>query len=133
MSRQATEWRRRIVTALCRLESDSPSEDVAFDYSFARRVVNAALEGWAEPYVTACYYVFGLHPAKLIPALAARQANSQWELYRRFVNADVVKAVSVGTQARRKGVVQAMPQPQGTRKNALPVMPRKAKKAVGSV
>lgn len=121
------------MTALCRLEHDSQSEVEAFDYSFARRVVNASLEGWDEPYVVACYYTFGLHPAKLIPALAARQANSQWELYRRFVNADVVKAVSVGTEARRKGVVQALHQPERTRKDALPSMPRTAKKAVGSV
>lgn len=87
MSRQATDWRRRIVRALVRLEGAAERADLVYshEYAFARRVVNAAHEGWKEPYVYACYMEFGLHPAKLIPALAARRAQQTWELYRENV------------------------------------------------
>lgn len=68
--------------ALCDLEYRAQTEADTMDYQFARRLVNAVLEGWREPYVVACYYTYGLHPVKLIPALAARRNLQRWELYR---------------------------------------------------
>ena len=82
MSRQATEWRRRVVNALCRLESAAPTIEETDEYAFARRMVNALYDRWREPYVVACYYTFGCHPAKLQERLEARRALRQWELYR---------------------------------------------------
>jgi hypothetical protein len=55
MSRQASEWQRRVGSALCRLESSAVTLEHTDPYAFARRVVNAGLEGWNEPFVYATY------------------------------------------------------------------------------
>lgn len=108
MSRQAGDWRRRVLRALSDLEYHAPTEADTMDYQFARRLVNALLEGWQDPYVVACYYTYGLHPDKLIPALAARRALQTWELYR--------ENVDEATQERR---------PQTATRNLYPMPPAK--------
>jgi hypothetical protein len=39
-------------------------------------------DGWREPFVYACYMVYGLHPDKLQVARAERDALQTWELHR---------------------------------------------------
>ena len=118
VSRQSTEWRRRIVMALCRLESAAPRIDEAEEYAFARRLVNALYDRWREPYVVACYYTFGVHPAKLQERLEARRALRQWELYRLVPdydpledprNANVVSASEVRRPEKSPGRMYEMP------------------------
>jgi len=38
-------------------------------YSFCRRLVSLALDGWSDPYVAAFYYHYGNHPKKVSPDL----------------------------------------------------------------
>lgn len=95
------------------------------DYQFARRLVNAAVEGWREPYVVACYYTYGLHPEKLIPALAARRALQTWELYRE----DVVETTRERRPETGSGnVYQMPPSKESAKQKPLRVVPAKAAK-----
>lgn len=125
LSRQATAMRRRVLDALLRLEHHAPTLEEQGEYEFARRLFNALLDGWADPYVTACYYTFGLHPAKLLPALAARRALQQWELYRH----DPSPIRDGGPQESSRHMREVLPPPCPLVEIPLPALPREAAQA----
>jgi hypothetical protein len=105
MPRQATEFRRRVVNRLYRLESTAATNAEGQHWHFCREIVRRALDGWKDPWTAAHYYTFGLAPDKYRAALAARQALELWEVSR----ANVVKASSLGRPAAQPGSLYTLP------------------------
>lgn len=87
MSRQVTSWRRRVVARFYQNEASAPTLAERDHWHFCREILRRALDGWADPWVAAHYYTYGLHPAKYQAALAARAARQLWELHRGRVQA----------------------------------------------
>jgi hypothetical protein len=105
MSRQATEFRRRVVNRLYRLESTAATNAEGQHWHFCREIVRRALDGWKDPWTAAHYYTFGLSPDKYRVALAARRALELWEVSR----APMVERCEVGRQTTGKGSLYPMP------------------------
>ena len=64
---RAKRWFHRLTNYLLGAEERAETLDEQNTYSFCRRLVSLAFEGWDDPYVAAFYYHYGRHPTKLIP------------------------------------------------------------------
>jgi hypothetical protein len=74
VSRQATEWRNRVVHRFFRNELRAQTIEEQDHWHLCREILRRALDGWRDPWVAAHYYLYGLHPRKLPKALAERDA-----------------------------------------------------------
>jgi hypothetical protein len=64
---------QRILRRLLQAESKETNRSREDDYRIARVTVALAADGWLQPQVAASYYVLGLHPDKVWPAIVARR------------------------------------------------------------
>jgi len=60
-------WPNRLIKYLADAEERAKTLNEKDLYSFCRRLVSLALDGWPDPYVAAFYYQYGNPPNKVIP------------------------------------------------------------------